>query len=229
LKKQFDTAGEVAFTYTLTGYDENTTAAIESLEISEVENGAKLRFRMHGQDMYVGEVRVWLDGNCTVEIGEDTVTLRTAVTENDALCFYYTVEDDLFEKDPKAIVDARFSAVKEIGFTGLYRENTAHWNAYFEEGYVKTGDAVADSTYRVALYHLKCFATRWSIPVGLNNCSWDGKFFAFDEYYCFLGLLGANRTALAKRVPSFRLNVCLDKAIERASKYTENMEQARFF
>lgn len=229
LKKQFDMAGEVVFTYVLSGYDAHTSAAIEKLEILPLSNGAKIRFTMHGQDMYTGEVVVWLDRDCNVEVCENTVTLRTTVAAADTLCFYYTVEDDLFEEDPYAANDARLSNVKEVGFTGLLEQTQAHWNAYFEEGYVKTGDAVADSTYRVALYHLKCFATRWSIPVGINNCSWDGKFFAFDEYYCFLGLLGANRVQLAKRVPSFRLNVCLNKAIERASKYTDNIEQARFF
>lgn len=226
LEKRFENAaGSVSFSYTLSGYDEHTTTAIEALEIESMPNGARVRFRMHGQDMYTGEVMVWLDRDCEVKIEDTTVIVTTTVASEDTLCFYYTVEDDLFENDPQSVNTQKL----KMDFSQLYTETTTHWNAYFNEGYVKTGDTAIDTTYRVALYHLKCFATRWSIPVGINNCLWDGKFFAFDEYYSFLGLLGANRLLLAKRVPSFRLDVCLDKAIERASKYTDNVEQARFF
>ncbi len=226
LQKRFENAaGRVAFSYTLSGYDQHTTAAIEYLNVEPLSNGARVQFRMHGQDMYTGEAVIWLDKDCEVKIEGATVTLTASVGSEDTLCFYYTVEDDLFENDPQGVNTRKL----KMDFSQLYAETTAHWHRYFEEGYVKTGDTEIDTTYRVALYHLKCFATRWSIPVGINNCSWDGKFFAFDEYYGFLGLLGANRMSLAKRVPTFRLNVCLDKAVERASKHTENIEQARFF
>lgn len=223
-----DAAGEVSFTYSLKGYDGNTEKAIEETEILPLENGARVRFRMHGQDMYTGEVVIWLDREATVDVEGKTVTLRTNIAKEDTFCFYLALEDDLFEKDPYAVNARMIEKVKNDGFATLYAETVRLWNAYFAEGCVCTGDEVTDSAYRVALYHLKCYTTRWSIPVGINNCSWDGKFFAFDEYYSFLGLLTANRTALAKRVPTFRLRVCLDKAVERASKYTDNIEQARF-
>lgn len=226
LQKHFVNApGEITFKYSLTGYDAHTTAAIEALEIQPMPNGARVRFRMHGQDMYTGEVAVWLDRECAVKIDGNTVLLTTDVTAEDTICFYYTVEDDLFEDNP---YEANTQKIL-LPFARLLEETKAQWNAYFREGYVETGNDEIDTTYRVALYHLKCFTTRWSIPVGINDCSWDGKFFAFDEYYNFLGLLGANRLSLAKRVPEFRRRVCLDKAIERASKYTDNVEQARFF
>lgn len=228
-KKCSNGAGAVSFTYTLQGYDDATEKAIESVKILPLENGARVRFRMHGQDMYTGEVAVWLDREARVEIDGATVTLRTHIKEEDTLCFYIALEDDLFQKDPYAVNTHMIEKVKNGGFSVMCEETVQHWGAYFAEGYVHTGDAVTDSAYRVALYHLKCYTTRWSIPVGINNCSWDGKFFAFDEYYGFLGLLTSNRTELAKRVPAFRLRVCLDKAVERASKYTDNAEQARFF
>ena len=221
-------AGEISFTYTLQGYDENTEKAIEDITILPMENGARVRFRMHGQDMYTGEVAVWLDRTATVELDEKTVTLRTRIQEEDTVCFYIALEDDLFQKDPYNVNTQMIEKVKNGGFATLYTETVECWNEYFSQSEVCTGDAVTDSAYRVALYHLKCFTTRWSIPVGINNCSWDGKFFAFDEYYSFLGLLTSGRTELAKRVPAFRLRVCLEKAIGRASKHTDNAEQARF-
>ena len=56
----------------------------------------------------------------------------------------------------------------------------------------------------VALYHLRCNATRWSQPVGIHNDLWSGKFFAFDEFFCHMGLLTSGCTELARRIPEFR-------------------------
>lgn len=223
-----DAEGTVSFRYTLKGYNDKTTEAIEHLEILPMDNGARVRFRMHGQDMYTGEVMVWLDRDAEVVMDGDEVTFSTTLQAEDTVCLYIALEDDLFTEHPTAVNDAVLEWVRTVGFDGVRAETVQNWNAYFSECGVTTGDAVTDSAYRVALYHLRCYTTRWSIPVGVNDCSWDGKFFAFDEYYSFLGLLTAGRTELAKRVPAFRARVCLEKAIERASKHTDNVEQARF-
>ncbi len=228
-KQCFHAAGAVSFRYTLEGYNTQTTSAIEHTEILPMENGARVRFRMHGQDMYTGEVVVWLDRETTVALEGNTVILQTSLKDDDTVCFYLALEDDLFEQNPVAVNDAVVKWVSENGFADIYNETVENWNAYFAEEGVTTGDFVTDSAYRVALYHLRCYTTRWSIPVGINDCSWDGKFFAFDEYYSFLGLLTSGRDWLAKRVPEFRLKVCLPKAIQRACKHTDNDEQARFF
>ena len=227
VNKRMDTpAGEISFIYTLQGYDDDTDEAITKCEIIPDDCGARVRFVMQGQDRYKGEVMLFLDRPATVEVEGRTVTLRTAVKTGDTVCFYLSLNDDLYDEDPYAVNDAVRKTVAEGGFARIQEETVRHWNAYFEQGFVRTGDTALDSVYSTALYHLKCFTTRWSIPVGLNNCAWHGKFFAFDEYYCFLGLLGANRTELAKHVPAFRARVCLKKAIRRGTLRTA--EQARF-
>lgn len=227
LQKTFAGAdGEVSFRYTLCGYDTDSDRAITHTETEKTECGAKIRFVMQGQDSYTGEVRVFSDRSVAVEVDGRTVTLRSEVNAGDTVAWYVALEDDLYGEDASAVNDENFRFVKENGFEGILSETKAHFAAYFQQGYVCTGNDLMDNVHRTALYHLKGCVTRWSIPVGLNNCAWDGKFFAFDEYYSFLGLIGAGHADLAKHVPSFRLNVCLEKAIHRAAQRGE--EQARF-
>ena len=100
-----------------------------------------------------------------------------------------------------------------MGFDGLKTECVANFKEFFELGYVNTPDKTLNEIYKVALYGLKCYTTKYSIAIGLNNAYWDGKFFAFDEYYSFYGLLTSNRAELAKRVPTFRKDVALDRQL----------------
>lgn len=229
MKKAFaGTAREVCFSYTLCGYDEETENAILHTDIVAEENGARVKLTMLGLDRYVGEVAVFADRPVKVETAGKTVTLRMQVKARDTVALYIAIADDLYGEDAAAVNDAVRAHIAAVGFDGLEKETAQHFAAFFGEGFVATGDDKIDSVYRTALYHLLCYTTRWSIPVGLNNCSWHGKFFAFDEYYSFLGLLTANRTALAKHVPDFRNDVCLDKAIYRATQ-SKTEEQAHFF
>ena len=64
------------------------------------------------------------------------------------------------------------------------------------------------------------------MAVGIYEDSWHGKFFTFDEYHNFIAMLESGRYALAKRVPEFRINTTLKKAIKRATHLTD--EQAHF-
>lgn len=103
--------------------------------------------------------------------------------------------------------------ISSVGFDGILVDTANDWVDYYSNGYVKTGNEKIDNIYKTALYHLKCYTTKWSIPVGLNTACWHAGFFAFDEYYSCLGLLGAGQRELAMRVPDFRLQNCLQKAI----------------
>lgn len=122
--------------------------------------------------------------------------------DGDRLCFYYCIEDDLYCKNHKGKIKKFLTNVKEKGFDALLAENIKIWNKYHESGYIKTDSVLTDSVYGTAMYTLKCLATRWSVPVSLNNMGWSGKFFAFDEYYSYLALLQSGKTELAERVPN---------------------------
>lgn len=220
-KKILQGEGMLSFRYTLKGYDAESQAAIFATHFRRFAGGGQLSFDLRGQDLYQGEAILFLDAPCQITREKDGVLLSCPVRQGDCVHCYLALQDDLDTDDPHKENQKIKALVRRAGFSGLLRETCAAWQAYFAQGYVRTGDETADWIYRVGLYHLKCWTTKWSIPVGLNDASWHGRFFAFDEYYSFLALLGANRLDLARRVPAFRLQG-LPIALHRASSRGQN-------
>ncbi len=218
----------VQYTYSLCGYDSDTEAAIVSKECAVSDVGCRFSFGMCGMDFYRGGVIVRLDRSADVSVCGNTVTLSTEVREGDEFSFALLLADDMGNTDADAELTAMEEKFTICGADGLLAETAASFAAYFDASYVRTEDEKLNSVYRTALYHLRCYTTKWSIPIGLNPAAWDGKFFAFDEYYSMLGLLGANHPELAGRVPAFRKNVCLEKAIRRVS-FAGAEDAAQFF
>ena len=223
----------ISFTYKFNTLPPSLQRTLRFVEYTPIENGAKASFSIEGQDLYTGEVNLFFDRNVNVDIGEDFVTFSADIKNDEKITMFICLDDDLIKKDYKEENLRIISLAKEKGFDVLLNENINDWENYFSEGYVKTGNEKIDSAYRTALYHLRCYSTRWSIPTGISNAHWHGKYFAFDEYYGMFGLLTSGRLNLAKKVPEFRLKNCLSKAISRSSIYsfgkdTEDNRQARF-
>lgn len=184
-------------------------SALKNAQISPLENGVRLDYCFEGQDSYRGKLTIWLDQPCKIRTDPEGVTFTIALRDGMRFAFYISADD-----------------APSANFETLLQENIALWQDYFSQGYVRTGNTKIDNSHLVALYHLKSITTKWSIPVGILDSYWDGKFFAFDEHYGYLGLLASNQTALAKRVPLFRRDICLPNAIQRVTKFCE--PQARF-
>lgn len=229
LEKEFDTTDCTAeFVFNYDCAERRKRNALLNCTVTPFGNGARLSFFASGQKDYTGELRVFLDKPCEIKIDGGEVILRVNVKRGDKISFFVCLEDDLFCEDFKEANDKLVERIEFLGFEGLLRENIAKWGEYFSVGYVKTDDEKLNNVYITALYHLRCYTTRWSIPVGLYDACWEGRFFAFDEYYSYLGLLGIGHTALAKRVPMFRLKSCLGRAISRATSVNAKEKQARF-
>lgn len=208
LEKRYSGPSKVV-TYRFVYGTEHRFSALKNAQVAAFENGARLRYCADGQDTYSGEVAVWVDLPCRVEQTQESVTFTLALQDGMRFAFYISMD-----------------GYQPEDFETLLQENTGIWEDYFAQGYVRTGNEQIDRSHLVALYHLKSITTKWSIPVGILDSYWDGKFFAFDEYYGYLGLLTNDRLALAKRVPLFRRDVCLPNAIQRVTKFCD--EQARF-
>lgn len=215
LEKNY-TGAPKTVTYTFTYAEEYRFSALQHAKISVTNSVAELAFCAEGQDRYTGLVTVALDRACKIDVEQNSIIFTLHLQDGDRFTFYILIEDDLPDDQIK----------DDLEFATLLKENMDLWDAYYSLGYVHTGDAQIDNTYLTALYHLKSVTTRWSIPVGLFNSYWEGKFFAFDEYYGYLGLLTSNHTELAKRVPEFRRDICFPVAVKRATKFCD--EQARF-
>ena len=78
------------------------------------------------------------------------------------------------------------------------------WRRYNGESYVNLPDERMQRMFEMANYHLKCVATKWSIPVGVLASHWSGKVFAFDELYACQALLAVNHISTARCVPEYR-------------------------
>ncbi len=215
------------FTYAFQGYTPEIDRVMRPPLFTERTDGVSLDFEIWGFETYRGRVSIACDAPFSLEKGEKEVTLSLDLRADVPVCFYMAVEDDLFSTDPYAVAYDLTAKGKEIGFDGLLSENGALWQAYYARGFARTDDETLNKIYKTALYHLKSYTTRWSIPVGLEPGSWHGKFFAFDEFFSLHGILGTGMTDLAVRVPRFRLKDCLEKAVYHATSRADG-EMARF-
>ncbi len=226
------TGKEFYYDFILEGFNNAIAKLMNILYIKRVDNEVRIGFKMYGMDVYAGEVRLYMDKHFEVENIQNGVRLKFKVDDGDSASLFYYIEDDLETEDYVKELDKLNERIKQCGYTGLIAECEENYKEFFEKGYVKTDDEKLNAIYKTALYDLKCYTTKYSIPIGLNNWYWSGRYFAFDEYYSFFGLLTSNRPELAKRVPAFRLEVCLEKAIRLASdchKTEKSDEAARFF
>jgi hypothetical protein len=79
-------------------------------------------------------------------------------------------------------------------------------------------DANIQRMYDTAQYHLRANATRWSFPVGIFNTHWSGRFFGWDEMFCYQALVSSNHKEIAQRCPDFRKAI-LKKVLYRKAHY----------
>ena len=233
LKKRFvGKAKKIEFRYNFCGYNEYTENAINVTGISQDENGASFDFLIRGVKNYQGVASVFCDRNVAVGIEGKEISLVTDVEENGEITFFFCLEDDLYGENPKEKVKQwKKEALSLGGVEKLFKQTEIAFNEFYNCGYVKTKDEKINSVYKTALYNLKCATTKWSIAVGVENASWHGAYFAFDEYHAFSALMGSGREELAKRVPEFRIGKSIQKAIERATHFQSRThctnEQAR--
>ncbi len=226
LKKTFSNDCDFTYKYELKSADKFAQRAIREVEILPNDNGATVCFYMEGCDNYRGKVELKFDSAVKSEVNGSEVSFTKSVKAGESIVFYLFLEDDMYG-DYEAKLKENIEYISSVGFDGLVNDVAEDWNEFYNKGYVKTGDSEVDAVYDTSLYHLRCYTTRWSIPVGLNNACWQGGFFAFDEYYNCLGLLSSGRLDLARHVPDFRLNTCLGKAImfqshvfDKGARYT---------
>lgn len=234
LNKTFNNIGEhkkVSYDVIIEGYNDALKELTHVLYTNVDDGQARIGFQMYGMDVYTGEVRLFVDKEYKAIPISNGFRIEFDVAEGESVTFFYYLEDNLEVEDYKKVLDELKIKIDNNGFSGLAEECREEYKKFYDLGYVKTADEKLNDIYKTALYNLKCYTTKYSVPVGLNNGSWDGRYFAFDEYYSFYALLGANRKELAKRVPTFRLEVCLETAIGYATPNhlkTEYNEIAKF-
>lgn len=155
-----------------------------------------------------GGILVFTDApDAVISHKSDEITISVSVKKPIKAAFYILFTD--------LSVGGKEEILAE-GFENLRARHAGFWKEFHDKGFARTGDESLDRAYKTALYHLKSYATDYSMPVGLNNSAWESRFFAFDEHYMFDGLISSNHIDEAKRVPVFRKNG-LGIATRRAS------------
>lgn len=73
-------------------------------------------------------------------------------------------------------------SVRKGGRNALFAAHSASWRDFRNRSFVDIPDKKILSTWRTALYNLKCWSTKWSIPVGILPTHWNGAYFGFTFF-----------------------------------------------
>lgn len=165
---------------------------------------------------YKGVVRLFCDSKAEVKIKDNCFSLETTMEKGKANTFYILFCDNVDDENYLSVSDKIKRETLEKGFEGVIKGHVEKWEKYNNEGYVVIDNSEINHAYNTAQYHLKCYTTRWSLPVGLSDALWHGKYFAFDEFYMLMALLTSNHMQAARKIPKFRFEG-LEKAIKRGS------------
>lgn len=209
------------FEYILDGQD----SCFLQQEAGRTDGGIVIQYAApHAQR---GMIRFFSDKNVTAEIRDHVFSMDCDLKKGEnEIAFYLLFCDNLNTKDYPDESEKIVRNVRKKGFWQLLREHSKRWADYYAEGFVSTDDEQLNLVYRTAQYHLKCYTTPWSLPVGLCDELWQGRYFAFDEFYMLMALLSSNHGNAAYRIPSFRAEG-LEKATKRASS-PRGVQQARY-
>lgn len=104
---------------------------------------------------------------------------------------------------------------QEDTFASLFASHRQQWKKYWSVSQISVPDDAIMKMYWTAQYHLKISSTPWSIPTGLFPSHWEGRFFAYEEFYTHGALLSSGHVAEALQIDHFRYSI-LDKAKRRA-------------
>ena len=186
-----------------------------------------IRYQVDGHRLYDGMLSILADKPVNAHLDQQTFTLTADIAFNAGqpaeITFYLLFADSMDGKDFAKRSAQLKALVKAEGFAGLLKTHQQEWGSYWDESYVHIPAAQVEKAYNTAQYHLRANATKWSMPVGICNTHWAGRFFGWDEMFCFLGLASSGHLSISKRVPEFRL-AGLRKAVERTSRYFTNTE-----
>ena len=138
------------------------------------------------------------------------------------ITYFITFADDFGKRNYKK-VDAKLQdVVKSKGFDGLIADHKEGWAKYWEGSHINIPNKEIEKTYYTGLYHQRCNATQWSLPVGVfADSHWNGRFFGWDEAFNAMALATSGKFEQSRKPSDYRLRT-LNRAIWRANKGNDN-------
>ena len=183
---------------------------------------AEFRYQADGHRPSDGLIAVFADQPVTANIVGQSVALTSElVLDADrpaevTTCLLFA--DTLDGKDYLERAAKLRERVRQEGYAGLFAAHQKAWAAYGAESYVRIPDQRLERAYDTAQYHLRANATKWSFPVGIFNSHWSGRFFGWDELFCYQALISSNHREIARHCPDFRF-AGLKTALDRNAHY----------
>jgi len=182
----------------------------------------QFRYQVDGLRAYDGVISLLADVAVTAAIDRQEVSLAAAATVGPStpvdMTFYLQFSDSMDGADYVERAAQMRSRLRQEGYEGLLESHRRDWSAYWDESTVSLPDPLLERVYCTAQYHLRANATRWSFPVGVFNTHWAGRYFGWDEMFCFQALASSRHHGISRRCPEFR-HAVLPKALYRASHY----------
>jgi hypothetical protein len=182
-------------------------------------------YQVDGHRLYDGAVALFCDRAATAQIDKQAYTLTADVALDAArpaeITFYLAFADSVDGRSYRQRVAQLRAAARSLGFDGLFASHRRLWGEYWAQSQVAVPLPRIGRAYCTAQYFLRANATRWSFPVGIFDTHWAGRYFGWDEMFCYLGLASSNHLDIARRVPEFRFG-CLRQALYRTSHYFKN-------
>ena len=189
---------------------------------NEATQCVEYRYQADGHRLCGGVIYVFADKPVTASVDGQAATLSCDVSldpgKTAETTFYLLFAGSLEGKDYLQRAAALRRLARQEGYDGLHSAHQGAWTAYWDASYVHLPDARLERVYRTAQYHLRANATRWSFPVGIFPTHWAGRFFGWDEMFCYQALVSSNHPELARRCPDFR-RAGLKTALYRNSHY----------
>ena len=172
----------------------------------------QVHYRIDDSRNYQGVVLLFSDVEVEARIEGNRFELRSRSPKNFEANFFLLLMDNQEATSylEEAIELAR--VIKKDGYQRVLQKHLKDWERFWSRSYINLPDKDLVSIWKTCLYHIRSSATKWSIPTGILETHWWGKFF-FDEIFAYLALVSSNHIKLAERVPKFRLQT-LSKALE---------------
>lgn len=189
---------------------------------NSTSKSADFLYQIDGYNSYEGVISVFSDHAVQPSVDGPKTCLKADLDfSRDSvkrLTFYILLADSMDTTDYLRKVTALHTVILKKGYDSLLASHMRAWKAFYDESFVHIPDRHMEEVYHTAQYHLRANATRWSFPVGIFPTHWAGKYFGWDEMFCFQALASSNHLSVSRRVPDFRF-AGLAAARQRVSHY----------
>lgn len=176
-------------------------------------------YTAYGYLDYNGRISLLADRPVTADESFEGLGLSLDVNprpgEPVSVTIFLLYSDNLATQDFASEIQTFKQLVRSEGYGGLATLHRKIWDDWWSRAEIDIPDEKLERAYVGGIYELLTNATKWSFPVGIGP--WEGRFFAFDETCCYLGLASSNHLDIARRAPEFR-----KKTLPHAQSRTAN-------